>query len=140
MSLITLGVSDLGRAVEFYENVLGWKKTESPDGVAFFDLNGMIFGLFPHAGLAKDMNIPAETLSSYRGFTLALNLHNKDEVDLLFAEPADKGVSIIMQPEQVVWGGYSGYFADIEGNHWEVAFNPFWSVLPDGRMSMRPPK
>ena len=67
LSLITLGVSDLGRAIDFYENVLGWKKAESPDGVAFFDLNGMIFGLFPHAELAKDMKIPAETLSNYRG-------------------------------------------------------------------------
>ncbi len=140
LSLITLGVSDLKRAIDFYENVLGWKKAESPDGVAFFDLDGIILGLFPHAELAKDMNVPAEALARYRGFTLALNLRNKVEVDRLFAELKDKGVSIIKQPEQVFWGGYSGYFADIEGNHWEVAFNPFWSVLPDGRMSMSAPK
>ena len=136
LSLVTLGVSDLRRAIDFYENVLGWKKAESPDGVAFFDLNGIIFGLFPHSELANDMKTLAQTLPGYRGFTLALNLRNKDEVDRLFAELRDKGVSIIKPPEQVFWGGYSGYFADIEGNHWEVAFNPFWSVLADGRMSM----
>jgi uncharacterized glyoxalase superfamily protein PhnB len=69
-----------------------------------------------------------------------LNLRSKDEVDRLFAELKGKGVSIVKPPEQVFWGGYSGYFADIEGNHWEVAFNPFWSLLPDGRVSMSPPK
>lgn len=139
LSLITLGVNDLARATQFYESVIGWKKAESPEGVAFFDLNGVIFGLFPHTELAKDMKIPVETLPAYRGFTLALNLPSKDDVDRLFAELKRKSVSIIKQPEQVFWGGYSGYFADIEGNHWEVAFNPFWTILPDGRMSLVAP-
>ncbi len=139
LSLITLGVSDLARAIDFYQNIIGWKKAESPDGVAFFDLNGVIFGLFPHMELAKDMKMPVQTLPDYRGFTLALNLHSKEEVDLLFAELKRKGVTVIKPPEQVFWGGYSGYFADIEGNHWEVAFNPFWTILADGRMSLVAP-
>jgi len=139
LSLITLGVADLAGAVQFYETVLGWKKADSPEGVAFFQLNSVILALFLHAELAKDMKMPAERLGRYRGFTLALNLHSKDEVDRLVADLKAKGVTIIKEPEQVFWGGYSGYFADIEGNHWEVAFNPFWTIGTDGRMSMVPP-
>lgn len=50
-----MGVADLERAVAFYENVVGWKAEPSPPGVAFFDLNGLVFALWPHAALAKDM-------------------------------------------------------------------------------------
>lgn len=139
LSLITLGVSDLDRATRFYEDVRGWTKTGSPEGVAFFDLNGVIFALFPHAELAKDMKINAEALPGYRGFSLALNLRSEHEVDRLFDDLKSKGVTIIKQPERVFWGGYAGYFADIEGNHWEVAFNPFWTILPDGRVLLVPP-
>ena len=139
LSLITLGVSDLAGTARFYESVLGWKKAESPEGVAFFQLNGVILGLFPHTELAKDMKMPADNPGRYRGFALALNLRSKDEVDRLFAELKDKGVGIIKAPEEVFWGGYSGYFADLEGNHWEVAFNPFWSIGADGSMSLVPP-
>lgn len=139
LSLVTLGVSDLARAVDFYENVIGWKKADSPDGVAFFDLNGMLFSLFPHSELAKDMRMSAQPLSNYRGLTLAHNLRSKDEVDRLFAELRAKGVTIIKQPEQVFWGGYSGYFADPDGHLWEAAFNPFWTISADGRISMASP-
>ena len=86
LSVITLGVSDLARAIDFYANVVGWKKANGPDGVAFFDLNGIVFGLFPHVELAQDMKLSAQPLSSYRGITLAHNLRSKDEVDRLFAQ------------------------------------------------------
>lgn len=139
LSLLTLGVSDLRKAVQFYEGVLGWKKADGPDGVAFFQAGGVIFGLFPHEELAKDMKISAATLSPYRGFTLAYNARNEAEVDRIFADLKAKGVKILKAPEKVFWGGYSGYFADIDGHHWEVAFNPFWTIGDDGRMSMVPP-
>jgi catechol 2,3-dioxygenase-like lactoylglutathione lyase family enzyme len=140
LTLITLGVSDLGRATAFYRDVLGWTKKDGPDGVAFFDLNGLIFALFPHEDLAKDMKMSAESLSDYRGFTLAYNARSEGEVDQIFAGLKASGVTILKEPEKVFWGGYSGYFADLDGHHWEVAFNPHWTVLSDGRVSMQPPK
>ena len=140
LSLLTLGVSDLARAIRFYEDVLGWKKADSPDGVAFFQAGGMIFGLFPHEELAKDMKMSATTLSSYRGITIAYNARSEAEVDRIFADLKAKGAKILKAPEKVFWGGYSGYFADIDGHHWEVAFNPFWTIGADGAMSLPPPK
>ena len=56
LSMITLGVADLERAVAFYENVVGWKAAPSPPEIAFFDLGGLVFSLYPHDDMAKDMN------------------------------------------------------------------------------------
>jgi uncharacterized glyoxalase superfamily protein PhnB len=139
LSLITLGVSDLSKAIRFYEDVFGWKKEKGPDGVAFFQAGGMIFGLFPHEELARDMRMSASTLSPYRGFSIAYNARSEAEVDQIFADVKAKGVKILKAPEKVFWGGYSGYFADIDGHHWEVAFNPFWTIDADGGMSMGAP-
>ena len=139
LSLLTLGVSDLKQAIRFYEGVLGWKKADSPDGVAFFQAGGVIFGLFPHEELARDMKMPAAALPGYRGITIAYNARSEAEVDRIFADLKAKGVKIIKPPEKVFWGGYSGYFADIDGHHWEVAFNPFWTIHADGSTSLKPP-
>ena len=139
LSLLTLGVADLKQAVRFYEDVLGWKRAEGPDGVVFFQAGGVIFGLFPHEELAKDMKMSATTLSPYRGFTIAYNARSEAEVDRIFADLKVKGAKILKSPEKVFWGGYSGYFADIDGHHWEVAFNPFWTISAEGHMSLVPP-
>jgi len=73
MSLITLGVADLPSAVNFYERVVGGKPESSPPGVVFFDLNGLVFALWPHEDLVKDLGMTAETVPAYRGYTLAYN-------------------------------------------------------------------
>ena len=114
LSLITLGVADLARARTFYENVVGWKAAAGPADIAFFDLGGIVFSLFPNGELAKDRNATAGEIpdSGFRPFAL------------------------IKEPEEVFWGGYSGYFADPDGHAWEVAFNPFWTIGDDGRVSM----
>jgi catechol 2,3-dioxygenase-like lactoylglutathione lyase family enzyme len=139
LSLITLGVADLARATRFYEDVIGWKKVEGPEGVSFFDLNGLVFALWPHAELAKDMAIAEEALPHFRGTSLAYNARSEDEVNRIFADLKARGATIVKEPQRVFWGGYAGYFADIDGHHWEVAFNPFWTVRADGRLSMTPP-
>lgn len=136
LTMITLGVADLERAVAFYEDVVGWKKAEAQPQIAFFDLNGLVFSLYPNGELAKDMNAVGSAPSAYKGFALAYNARSKEEVDRIFAELKRKGADIVKAPEQVFWGGYSGYFADPDGHQWEVAFNPFWTVLADGRVSM----
>jgi catechol 2,3-dioxygenase-like lactoylglutathione lyase family enzyme len=138
LSLVTLGVADLQRAVDFYQNVVGWKAAESPPEIAFFDLSGTIFSLYPHSELAKD--IGADSISpgagTYQGFALAHNVAGKEEVDAIFARLKDAGARIVKPPEEAFWGGYSGYFSDPDGHLWEIAFNPFWTIREDGRISM----
>jgi catechol 2,3-dioxygenase-like lactoylglutathione lyase family enzyme len=140
VSLITLGVSDLARAVAFYEQVLGWSVAQHPPGVAFFDLGGVVLALFPHADLAQDMRLAQPVLSGgYEGFALAHNLRSEQEVDALFARLRQHGATIVKAPHKTDWGGYSGYFADPDGHKWEVAHNPHWTVRPDGRIALSPP-
>ena len=140
LSLVTLGVADLPRARAFYEGVLGWKVAASPPGVVFFDLDGMVLALFPHADLAQDMMLGKPTLSGgYEGFSLAQNLRSEHEVDALFAHLRHHGSAIVKPPQRTEWGGYAGYFADPDGHKWEVAYNPYWTILADGRIRMSAP-
>lgn len=84
ISLITLGVADLQLAVAFYEGVVGWKAAPSPPGVVFFDLNGVVFALWPHHEMAKDMGITADSAPAYQGFALAHNVQSAEQVDAIF--------------------------------------------------------
>ena len=137
ISLITLGVADLQRAVTFYENVIGWKAAASPPGVVFFDLNGVVFALWPHAELAKDLGLTATSVPAYRGYALAHNVRSEAEVDAIFARLKSSSATIVKEPQKTFWGGYSGYFSDPDGHTWEIAHNPFWTIEKDGRVSMK---
>ena len=138
LSMVTLGVEDLESAVAFYENVVGWKATPSPPEIAFFDLDGVVFSLYPHDDLAGDMEGATRGAQgvAYQGFALAHNARSKQEVDEIFARLKTSGANIVKEPEEVFWGGYSGYFSDPDGHSWEVAYNPFWEIQEDGRVSM----
>ncbi len=138
VSMITLGVADLKRTKEFYEDEVCWKSSPGPPEIAFFDLGGLVFSLYPHADLAKDRNATYDDSggAAYQGFALAHNARSKDEVNSIFSRLRDKGAAILKEPEEVFWGGYSGYFADPDGHAWEVAYNPYWTIGDDGRVSM----
>jgi len=141
VSLITLGVADLKRATRFYEDVVGWKAAPGPPEIAFFDLGGVVFSLYPHADMARDMNIAPDDAGdigarAYHGFGLSHNARSKEDVDQIFARLRDKGATIVKEPEETFWGGYSGNFRDPDGHNWEVAYNPFWEIKEDGRISM----
>ncbi len=137
LSMITLGVADLQRAKAFYEGVVGWKAAPGPPEIIFFDLGGLIFSLYPHAEMAKDRNAaPGDGGTASQGFALAHNARSKEEVDAIFSRLRDKGATIVKEPEEVFWGGYSGYFSDPDGHAWEVAYNPYWAIGKDGRVSM----
>lgn len=131
ISMITLGVDDLERAVAFYRDGLGLPQMESPPSVAFFTLDGTWLGLFGRESLAEDVGVSAEG-SGFRGVALAYNVTSEAEADALFDEAVAAGASPVKRPEKVFWGGYSGYFADPDGHLWEVAHNPFaWIGPPD---------
>ncbi|NMM45656.1 VOC family protein [Rhodospirillaceae bacterium KN72] len=136
ISLVTLGVTDLTASREFYER-LGWKRSMPElDGVVFFQAGGMIFGLFPHAELAKDATVPDTGMPGFRGVSLAYNTRSKDEVDTVMAEAETAGATIVKPAEEVFWGGYSGYFADPDGHLWEVAWNPGFPIAEDGSIRL----
>src|SRR5258705_678662 len=103
ISLISLGVADLQRAVAFYENVVGWKAESSPPGVVFFDLNGVVFALWPHDERAKDMGITGDRVPAYRGYALAHNVRSEAEVDAIFSRLKEHGATILKQPQKAFW-------------------------------------
>jgi uncharacterized protein len=123
ISLITLGVRDLERAIRFYEECLGLPRLETPPGVAFFELGKTWLSLYPWDSLAEDAQVSPEG-SGFRGFTLAHNVRSPEEVDALLARAAECGGTVVKPGRRVFWGGYSGYFADPDGFLWEVAHNP----------------
>jgi catechol 2,3-dioxygenase-like lactoylglutathione lyase family enzyme len=127
LSFITLGVKNLPAMKAFYTNQFGWQPMKQDGGIVFFQLNGIILGLYPTGELAADAKAdPAEnTGNKFKGFTLAINFRSDAEVDAVFAELKARGVTVAKAPEKVFWGGYSGYVSDIEGNLWEIAHNPF---------------
>jgi len=129
ISMITLGVHDLTAAIDFYEKGLGFPRMESPPEVAFFALNGTWLGLYGREALAEDARVPAEG-NGFEAFTLAHNVKSEEEVDEVVAQAEAAGAKLVKKPEKVFWGGYSGYFKDLDGHLWEVAHNPLFWVGP----------
>jgi catechol 2,3-dioxygenase-like lactoylglutathione lyase family enzyme len=127
--MITLGVRDLAASVEFYEKGLGFPRIESEPTVAFFSLNGSWLGLYGREALAEDAKVPSEG-SGFTGVTLAHNVGSKAQVDKVFREALGAGATLVKMPEKVFWGGYSGYFSDLDGHLWEVAHNPYLWIGP----------
>lgn len=140
LSLVTLGVEDISRARRFYEEGLGWPVSEmSNDKVVFFQVGGLILGLYGREALARDADLPASSWQSspipgaFRGVALAQNVRSPEEVDQVLQEALKAGGSIAKPGEEAFWGGYSGYFTDPEGHLWEVAWNPAFTLTDDGR-------
>ncbi|MCA9358155.1 VOC family protein [Candidatus Kaiserbacteria bacterium] len=128
LSLVTLGVSDLMAARTFYEDVLGFEPApESSESVAFYDMQGTWLGLYLADALAEDAQVAPES-DGFRQVTLAHNESSREAVDSLFDDLRNQGVEIVKEPQETSWGGYSGYFADIDGHLWEVAYNPFMDL------------
>jgi catechol 2,3-dioxygenase-like lactoylglutathione lyase family enzyme len=130
LSLITLGVADLGRARRFYED-LGWQTGAAPeDDVVFFQCGGMVVALWDRGRLAEDSAVSDG--GGWGGVTLAQNVGSPDEVDAVLAEAQAAGGTIGRPGAPTFWGGYSGVFIDPDGHPWEVAHNPHWRLEPDG--------
>lgn len=127
--MITLGVRDLARAIDFYEKGLSLPRMESPPEVAFFTLNGTWLGLYGREALAADATVSAEG-TGFEGFALAHNVESEQAVDTIIAQAVAAGGQLVKQPGKVFWGGYSGYFKDPDGHLWEVAYNPLFWVGP----------
>ncbi|MBL7699058.1 MAG: VOC family protein [Chitinophagaceae bacterium] len=127
LNLITLGVGDFEKSVSFYEK-LGWKKSDkSLDGLALFPLGGIVLALHPRHELADDTTLKHQP-SEFSGLTISYNAKSEKEVDDIFKEVKQLGATIVKPAQKVYWGGYSGYFKDLDGYLFEVAYNPFWEL------------
>ncbi|WP_100065457.1 VOC family protein [Miniphocaeibacter massiliensis] len=130
INLICLGVKDLARSLAFYKNIgfNTYEKDDSPP-IVFFDNQGSKLELYPIEELAKDINEknpPKLITGGFYGITLACNMKSEVEVDLLIKLVEKHGGIITKRPEKVFWGGYSGYFQDLDGYYWEVAYSSGW--------------
>lgn len=134
IKVITLAVGDLERSLAFYRDGMGLPTqgiigTEFEDGaVAFFHMNDdLILALYPKAALAKDAKVPASPPSPAE-FSIGHIVKSKQEVDAVIEQAEKAGAKITDPPRDRFWGGYSGYFEDLDGHLWEIAWNPQWEV------------
>jgi len=136
LHLVTLGVRDLETSRNFYTQTLRWKPSSAGnEGVVFIQAGGVVLSLYPREELAKDALVPSEG-QGFAGFTLAYNAQSEAEVDEIIRDLKAKGVKILKEPQKVFWGGYSSYFADPDGNCWEVAYNPFFPFDENGNLKL----
>ena len=134
LTIITLGVSDLKKSTDFYENKFGWKKSElSNEYISFFTLNGIQLALYGRNELAKDATVDSNG-NGFKGFTISYNTKSEKEVDQLINKLKNEGVEIIKEPQKTDWGGYSSYISDLDGNLWEIAFNPYLPLDKNGNV------
>ena len=137
ISLITLGVQDLDRSLRFYRDGLGLPTTWNPEqGVIFFQTAGTRLALYPYEALANDVSehfqVPPARFS---GITLAHNVREKGDVDLILLQAQSAGARIEKPAQDTFWGGYAGYFSDPDGYLWEVAYGAF-DFNPDGSLKI----
>jgi catechol 2,3-dioxygenase-like lactoylglutathione lyase family enzyme len=135
ITLLTLGVADLERAVAFYRDGLGWPTqgivgTEFENGaVCFFQLQaGLKLALWPRRSLAADTGLLPQEGGALE-CSLAHNVGSQGEVDEVMAQATRAGAAITKPAQPTFYGGYAGYFQDPDGHLWEVAFNPHFEAL-----------
>lgn len=130
VTLLTLCVDDLERAVAFYRDGLGFATKgiigeEFENGaVAFFDLqSGLKLALWPRKSLAADSGLPLQAPSALE-FSIGHNVASQQEVDAIMQQAALAGARVVKPAQATFYGGYAGYFQDPDGHLWEIAFNP----------------
>ncbi len=132
INIVTLGVSDIASATDFYEK-LGFVKSEqaSNPNVTFFKGAGCVLGLFGKEPLIEDGCLQ-DHWTGQGGMSLAQNLESEETVDSFIALAEKSGAKILKPAAKTFWGGYSGYFADPDGHVWEIAHNPFFPINDNG--------
>lgn len=134
VTVITLGVDNLERALSFYRDGLGLRtdgivgREFEHGAVAFFDLqHGLKLAIWPRESLSHDSGLALEPPSA-TNFSLGHNVSSKAEVDAIMAQALAAGAKIVKPARDTFWGGYAGYFQDLDSHLWEVVWNP--ALLP----------
>lgn len=138
LTLVTLGVEDIVRARQFYETLGFVASASGTDDVVFFNAGGLVLGLFGREALAHDANA-VDSKPGFSGISLAHNCRSEAEVDVVLGEAVTAGGKLLKPGQKVFWGGYSGYFTDLDGHLWEVAYNPYMPLDDAGQMQLLPP-
>jgi predicted lactoylglutathione lyase len=134
ISLVTLGVADLARAKRFYEQ-LGWHGQEVQETV-FLQAGGMALVLWGRDKLAQDCGLQDAAPGAFGGIVLAHNVRSHDEVDEIVAAAQRAGATITRAPGTTFYGGYAGFFTDLDGHAWEIAHNPGFTLAADGSLTL----
>ena len=134
INVLTLGVTDLKKSMKFFQTGLGWKTqgiigTEFENGeVALFDLaDGMKLSLYERKNLAWDSKLKLQPESATE-FSIGYFVNNDNEVDTIMEQAKKGGAKIIKPAQKTFWGGYAGYFQDLDGHLWEIGHNPAWKI------------
>ncbi|TLS75311.1 VOC family protein [Mariprofundus erugo] len=132
ITVITIGVDDLGAALRFYRDGLGFSaegiigEEFEYGAVVFIQLQpGLRLALWPRKSIGRDTGLAVGPASATE-MTLGHNVSSKAEVDAVMAKAVAAGAAIIKPAHATFWGGYSGYFQDIDGHLWEIVWNPQW--------------
>jgi len=123
ITVITLAVADLERAVRFYRDGLDLPLREPASPVAYFALSGSWLALYPRVDLAEYAGVP-EAGSGFSGVTLSHNVGKRDEVGALLRQAEAAGAKVVKEPGPASWGGHVAWFADPDGHLWEIVWNP----------------
>ena len=132
MSVVTLGVADLSRSKRFYVEGFGWRPAFENEEIVFFQMNGFVLGTWAKEKLAEDSRRAPDPSA---GFALAHNVGNREAVDAAITRLAAHGGSILRPADEPPHGGYRGYVADPDGHAWEIAWNPGFSISPEGHVT-----
>ena len=136
ISCITFGVADLARATKFYQDMGFTPHASSNKMISFFQMNGLIFGLFGAEALAAEAAKGARG-QGFDNMALAYNTRSKEEVVDTLSAAVAAGGTIEQEAHDTFWGGWAGYFADPDGHCWEVAWNDQWPISAEGYVSLK---
>jgi len=133
ISVITLGIDDLTRSKRFYSEGFGWTPVFQHEEIAFYQMNGFVFGTWMKAKLAEDMRRPPAD-DARASFALAHNVGSKAEVEPLMDRLIAAGGRLLRPADEPPHGGFRGYVADPDGHAWEIAWNPVWPIDENGHV------
>lgn len=125
ITMVTLGVKDLKKSTSFYIDGLKLPRMDFEGEITFIALKGTMLALYQIDLLANDIGIKNDH-AGFSGITFAHNVLSEAEVDKMYAYAIEHGATPVTAPVKKDWGGYSAYFADLDGYYWEIAYNPFF--------------
>ena len=122
-NIITLGVREFGREREFYRR-LGWPHAFDSDEFTVFELRGALLALFGIDQLGTDARAAPEPGHGGIRSSVIITVDRPEDVDALVRRAREAGATVTKEPTDAeFFEGRDAYFADPEGNYWEVAWS-----------------